>query len=398
MCQIGGIINIQMEDKQSSELIEQVAKIMLTKMADGNPHGSGVVVSYQDHEGFFTLKSPNKGDAIAQVLQLDQTKPFKHILLHTRYATQGAITEVNSHPHLGPTGAIVHNGWCPELYNSIEDNWHHNAAELRERLADFNETGKFVSECDTEALALIFNEDPAEFSKNLVGDEVFAIAHLDNSGNRVSLFTQYNTVNMAYSHALGAVIFATRRDVVETVLDFLGEAWPVTELPSDSVYYFDGSDMTGGSFDFTEAAMENMENYYSRYRSVNKSNTTKVYDSEGHIIDDERDDLDTYFKARDAADNKEWTRTVMEDGSTVWEHTSGEIVNCSAENTRMIDECLKQDKNDPEESLAQYMANLPEETGDGSEPDREFLDKDFSKVQETIRQQIMDEFKDQKGD
>lgn len=387
MCQIFGILNVQNEDNRSSELVEQVTKLMLTKASEGNPHGSGLVVSYQQHEGFLTLKSPNRGDAIAQALQLDKTKPFKHVLGHTRYATQGAISEINSHPHLGPTGALVHNGWCPELYNSIAEGWHHNAGELQDKLANFNESGKFVSECDTEALALIFNPDPTEFSKNLVGDEVFAIAHMDNSGSNVTLFTQYNTVNMAYSHALGAVIFATRRDVVESALNFLGEAWPVAELASDQVYYFDGIDMTGGTFDFTEAAMENMEAYYSPKKT---SKSVKVYDLRGEFVEDDRDDLDTYFKAKhEVEDNKDWNRTILPDGSTVWEHTSGEIIECNAEDSKEIETFMSK------ESFEEYMARLPEETGDGS---GDFLDKDFESIQKTIERQIAEEFNDRHED
>ncbi len=391
---IGGIVNIKAEDDRTSELIEQVSKILLTKMADGNPHGSGVVLSYQDHEGFFTLKSPNRGEALAQILELDKTKPFKHILLHTRYATQGEISERNSHPHLGPSGALVHNGWCPELFEAITDGWHHNQKDLQERLGEFNENGKFNSECDSEALALIFNEDPEKFADNLVGDEVFALAHLDNSGEKVTLFTQYNTVHMMYSHALDAVVFCTRKEPLEAVQEFLGEVWPIAELDSDKVYYFDGYDMTGGDFDFTTAAMKNEEHYqsrYSKYFGKGKSTGASVHYLGGDLFDqtdDDRDDLDTYFKAKDKDEDKsnnEWKRTVLEDGSVVWEHYTGEVVHCNSEN---------------EESLMRYYAELPEESEvesvkvDSDDSSKEFLDKDFEKVQEAIRQEIQDSLKD----
>ncbi|MFE0189887.1 glutamine--fructose-6-phosphate transaminase (isomerizing) [Streptomyces sp. NPDC059008] len=87
-------------------------------------------------------------------------------IAHTRWATHGAPTDENAHPHQDATGkvAVVHNG--------IID----NAAELRARLiADGVE---FASETDTEVLAHLIGRSGAETLEERVRE---ALRHIEGT-------------------------------------------------------------------------------------------------------------------------------------------------------------------------------------------------------------------------
>ncbi|MEU9114719.1 glutamine--fructose-6-phosphate transaminase (isomerizing) [Streptomyces sp. NPDC048483] len=87
-------------------------------------------------------------------------------IAHTRWATHGAPTDDNAHPHLDTEGkvAVVHNG--------IID----NASELRAKLtADGVE---FASETDTEVLAHLIGRSPAEKLEEKVRE---ALRHIEGT-------------------------------------------------------------------------------------------------------------------------------------------------------------------------------------------------------------------------
>ncbi|MFG3117601.1 glutamine--fructose-6-phosphate transaminase (isomerizing) [Streptomyces sp. NPDC048197] len=87
-------------------------------------------------------------------------------IAHTRWATHGAPTDDNAHPHLDTEGkvAVVHNG--------IID----NAAELRARLTADGIT--FASETDTEVLAHLIGRSKAETLEEKVRE---ALRHIEGT-------------------------------------------------------------------------------------------------------------------------------------------------------------------------------------------------------------------------
>ncbi len=98
-------------------------------------------VCVHNAEGLVAVKAKGRLSVLKDRLEGGSALPGCVGIGHTRWATHGAPSDVNSHPHLSYTGkiAVVHNG-------IIE-----NEARLREKMLRKGAT--FVSETDTEVVA-----------------------------------------------------------------------------------------------------------------------------------------------------------------------------------------------------------------------------------------------------
>jgi len=113
-----------------------------------------VGVAWQEGESLAVKRVVGRVDALEAAMP--ENACAATAMGHTRWATHGAPTEYNAHPHLDPTGtiAVVHNG--------IIDNY----AELRTELED--QGALFASDTDTEIVAHLI-------AREYTGDLVAAV-------------------------------------------------------------------------------------------------------------------------------------------------------------------------------------------------------------------------------
>ncbi len=126
------------------------------------------------HDELVLIKKAGKLENLENAL-VDVPLNSKVCVGHTRWATHGAVNEVNSHPHLSDEVAIVHNG-------IIE-----NASELRKELTTQGET--FKSETDSEVFLVLVSsalrkgkplfEAIRESFLRIEGNSAFVIHHKD---------------------------------------------------------------------------------------------------------------------------------------------------------------------------------------------------------------------------
>ncbi len=152
-----------------------------------------------DSAGLATLKGHGveirkKSGRIENLAKACQAKPVSGSMgiSHTRWATHGAPTDANAHPHLDASGklALVHNG-------VIE-----NFIELKEKLIKAGH--KFQSETDTEVLAHCLGD---AYSKSRTQGEARLLEAVRHTFNQI-----HGTLGIAVFHAdLPGMVVGARR-------------------------------------------------------------------------------------------------------------------------------------------------------------------------------------------
>ncbi|MFX0083458.1 MAG: glutamine--fructose-6-phosphate transaminase (isomerizing) [Candidatus Hodarchaeota archaeon] len=141
MCGIFGIVT-----NQERVDIGKIALEAIKRLEYRGYDSCGIVSQYNSR--LFVKKDAGKINDIHEKLRLDEfPSGSKLALAHTRWATHGAPTKINSHPHLDCTDkiAVIHNGILE------------NFIELRKELTSHGHI--FKSETDTEIISHLIEEN-----------------------------------------------------------------------------------------------------------------------------------------------------------------------------------------------------------------------------------------------
>ena len=150
-------------------------------------------ISYFTETGINTIKTVGKVQCLHDKVEEEGNEETYCGIGHTRWATHGGVSDVNSHPHTAGNVTLIHNG-------IIE-----NYQELAEELA--KEGIKPISQTDTEIAAMVinyyYNGDPVEAIKK-------AVARLDGAYGFCILFKDHP--GEIYAIRNGSPLVATHSD------------------------------------------------------------------------------------------------------------------------------------------------------------------------------------------
>lgn len=271
---IGGVCNITDNSEENKHSINMIVQIMMYHMASYNRDGTGIAIGFTDGSVSYR-KTEESGETWSGKVEITKEKDYSNIIMHTRMATQGASTELNAHPFETRHGLMVHNGWCPELYTKNRS--------------------KMKTQCDSEALAYIFDPDHIIFNSRLNGHEHFCLAHLSDDGTNVQLWNKNKSQFKMYSGKLSADVFCTSRGVLVEVLGLLQEDVPIEPVPENSIVKFEDGQVTQQRFTFTDAPYISYgRGYAGNYEDIDWREEIKKRNPPN--------------KFRDAADYDDWNR------------------------------------------------------------------------------------------
>lgn len=143
-------------------------------------------------------------------------------IAHTRWATHGAPTEINAHPHADPTKTVF------VTHNGIIENY----AEIKERLTGGGIT--FISDTDTEVLAALIGEKYTEGT--LLEDAVAAALQEVRGTYGLAIASTREPGKLIAARSSSPVMLGIGRDEYYIASD----ATPILEYTREVVYLDDG--------------------------------------------------------------------------------------------------------------------------------------------------------------